>query len=562
MAELIGGVPLFLIYLAALTVFLLVVAPVLAAAQAFQFAARLLLAYARLLDAVLRRHEPQYQTRPLPRPDDEPQPAARNYWFGPAQRDLLLLAEHGRRLGRRTTVDAFRTVTNRIEQSPARRRPATIPLGLALYLGLAVGVLLAVPLLATCQLLHWLLVLLLQLGARLTAGVLRGLDLVALRLRGLQEGVLCPHCFERVRLPVHECANEDCRRRHTELRPGRYGILRRRCACGQRLATTLLGGRYRLPGYCTHANCGRQLSTETGRLAEFALPLVGGRAAGKTQLMAALLTNLQRPAPDGRAPGRCADEETAERYRLLREVLEISGHPRATQRELRRAYSLLLDRDRPPRLLHLFDTAGERFVKREDTDVLRYARAARTFLFVLDPLAVPAFWERLSAEQQDRLDRTLASDMPPQQVFDQATAAIQAMAVPLRRCRLAVAISKADLLEQVLDWPSDWARQRDSDAAAAWLAQELGLGNLVRAMRLDFREVRFFFTAALLVSSPESAESAEGGAAEPQVHESVTPLLQWCLAGNRRARAAAVRPDRQQQAAEPSPVRVRVRVRR
>ncbi|AUG76308.1 hypothetical protein CFP65_1409 [Kitasatospora sp. MMS16-BH015] len=531
MGELAGEALLFLGYLALLTLFVLFVAPVLALGQALRFAGTLLPAYARLVHSVLRRLDPQYQTRPLPLPEEEDQPAHRNYWFGPAQRDLRLIGEHGFRLYRQRAVDAFRAVNDRIEQSPARQRPFSVPVGLALHVGLLAGLAVGGAALLLLQLGQGALAGLAQTGARATAGVLRGLDLAALRLRGLQDGVLCPHCFERVPLPEHECAEPECRRRHSRLLPGRYGILRRRCACGQRLPTTLLGGRYRLPGYCTHAHCSRQLSTETGRLAEFALPLIGGRAAGKTLLMAAVLAQLQRPGPGGRTRGRFADQETEERYRLLREVLEISGHPRATPREIRRAHSVLLDHDSPPRLLHLFDTAGERFGNRADTDVLRYARAARTFLFVLDPLAVSTFTAGLHPSQRAQLDLGLASDMPPQQVFDQAVEAIRAMAVPLRRCRLAVAISKTDLLAPALGWRTDWARQQDSAVAAAWLEQELGQGNLVRAMRLTFGEVRFFFTAARL---------AEGGRAEDAgVHESVAPLVDWCLAGRQRRRLRA-----------------------
>ncbi|MGX4733271.1 TRAFAC clade GTPase domain-containing protein [Kitasatospora griseola] len=550
MAELVGVVLAFLAYLAALTLFVVFVAPIVAAAQALHLVALLLLGHARLLDAVLRRHEPEFQTRPLPRPDDEPQPAHRSYWFGPAQRDLLLIGTHGHRRVRRTAATAFRTVTDRIEQSSADLRPVTVPFGLALYAGLAVGLGLAAGLLGVLMVLHWLVVLLLQGGVRLAAVLLAGVDLALLRIRNLHEGVLCPHCFDRVRRPVHECSDEDCRRRHTELRPGRYGLLHRRCACGRRLPTTLLGGRYRLPGYCTHATCGRQLSTETGRLAEFALPLIGGRAAGKTQLMAAILTLLQRPDPDGRAHGRLADRETEERYQLLREVLEISGHPRATPPELRRGYSVLLDRGRPPRLLHLFDTAGERFVRREETDALRYARAARTFLFVLDPLAVPDFWNQLGPAQADRLDRTLASDMRPGDVFAAAVNAIGAMGVPLKRCRLAVAISKADLLEQALDGSAGLPRQDDSDAARRWLTEHLGLGGLLENMSLEFREVRFFFTASVLSDAQEDG-------AEPELHESVAPLLRWCLAGSRRPRVRP-RPRGAVPAQRTAPARARV----
>ncbi|WP_327674529.1 TRAFAC clade GTPase domain-containing protein [Kitasatospora sp. NBC_00458] len=538
----------------------LVLAPLVAAARALRLLDQLVRSYGRVLVDVLRRRDPQYQTLPLPRPQDEPQPAHRTYAFGPARRDLRLVAAHGPRTHRRLTADALRTVTDGL------RADRDVLLALAGYTGVLAAVLAALPLVAAALLAHALLVLLLRAGGGLAVLVLTGLDQPAVTARRLRQGVLCPHCFERVRRPEYECSRAACRRRHSDLRPGRYGVLRRRCQCDERLPTTLLTGRYRLPGYCTHGHCGRLLSTETGRLAEHALPLVGGRAAGKTQLMAAMLAVLRRTDPDGRAHARFADEETAERYRLQREVLEIRGHPRSTPRTRHRAHSVLLDRARPPRLLHLFDTAGEHFVSREDADALRYARAARTFLFVLDPLAVPGFWDLLDAGQRARLDRTLASSVDPQTVFGQAATAIAAMGVPLHRSRLAVAISKTDLLDEVrlLDElpdapaagrgrrrvrgprrggrtprggavPAGPGGARDSDRAAQWLRAELGLGNLVQAMHNEFGEVRFFFTAAVLTE-------------DGSVHPSVAPLLDWCLADGRRARAraraaaAAVRP--------------------
>ncbi|MFE6867268.1 hypothetical protein ACFVFS_11955 [Kitasatospora sp. NPDC057692] len=512
-------------FLARLAVSVLL-APLVAATRALRLLEQQLRSCGRVLADVLRRTDPQYQTLPLPRPEDERQPAYRAYAFGPARRDLRLVAAHGRSTHRRLTADALRAVTEglRIDRNAV--------LALAGYTGVAAAVLLTLPVLGGALLAHALAVLLLGAGARLAALLLAGLDRAALTVRHLRQGVLCPHCFERVRRPEYECSRPTCRRRHSDLRPGRYGVLRRRCRCDERLPTTLLAGRYRLPGYCCHAHCGRLLSTETGRLAEHALPLIGGRAAGKTQLMAAMLAVLQRPDPDGRAHARFADEETAERYRLQREVLEIRGHPRSTPRAPHRAHSVLLDRDRPPRLLHLFDTAGEHFVNREDTDALRYARAARTFLFVLDPLAVPAFWDLLDPGQQARLDRTLASSVQPQPVFDQAVQAVIAMGVPLHRSRLAVAVSKTDLLDEA-GLLADGGR--DSDRAAQWLERELGLGNLVQAMRNEFGEVRFFFTAAVLTE-------------DGSVHPSIAPLLDWCLADGRRARAraraaaAAVRP--------------------
>jgi Double-GTPase 2 len=265
------------------------------------------------------------------------------------------------------------------------------------------------------------------------------------------------------------------------------------------------------------------MSDNTGRFREVVLPLLGGRAAGKTRLMAAMLVALHQAAHQGAArQGRRADDtvgvrlasqETTDAYAVLRTVLDDNEYISATTSLLPHAHSLLLRTGRRTRLVNIFDPAGERLVSQERTDELRYLAAAHTFLFVVDPLSVPAFWDSLSEQEGSRIDPVLASQVHPQQVFDQAVQQAIEMGAALRDARLGVAISKTDLTEHVrlLDGRTDddqWARQ--------WLRDKLGLGNLIRAMDSEFGEVRFFFTAAITI-------------APRQAHPSIAPLVSWTL---------------------------------
>jgi len=56
------------------------------------------------------------------------------------------------------------------------------------------------------------------------------------------------------------------------------------------------------------------------------------------------------------------------------------------------------------------------------------------------------------------------------------------------------------------------------DDVAAWATDELGLGNLVRSVRLNFREACFFHTAAVM--------------ADGVMNTSIPALLRWVLARN------------------------------
>jgi hypothetical protein len=79
------------------------------------------------------------------------------------------------------------------------------------------------------------------------------------------------------------------------------------------------------------------------------------------------------------------------------------------------------------------------------------------------------------------------------------------MGTRLDRARLAVAVSKRDLLAEQPGLLPD--RPDDGDTARAWLCERLGLRNLVKAMDLEFGEVRFFW---------HGRGSGSGGASGPE----------------------------------------------
>jgi hypothetical protein len=506
-------------YAALVVLFLIFVAPFIALGVAIYVAGDLVGGYFHRMHGVLVRRAPEFQLIAPYRPgtpENGPEPAYRQYFFGPAMRDLRQVVTLGRQHAQRRVQAHADRFTGWGFTSPPVSALVTWPTGIALWVGLVAGAAIGGLLATVVAALHVGAVGITQAGARGCALALRGADTAALYARGVR-GMRCPWCYEESKYPAYRCT---CDRLHHDIRPGRYGIIRRRCACGRTMPTLILLGSYRLNAYCAHtASCGRQLSDETGRFREIVLPLLGGRAAGKTRLMAAILVSLNEAAgghSDGNDSGvglRLANQETTAAYEVLRTVLDDNGYISATTGDLPHAHSVLLRTGRRTGLVHIFDPAGERLVSRERTDELRYLAGARTFLFVLDPLSVQAFWDSLSEQERSSIDPLLASQVHPQQVFDQAVQQAIEMGAALRNARLGVAISKTDLAEhaRLLGGHTNdgrWARE--------WLTDELGLGNLVRSMDNEFREVRFFFTAAVTV-------------APRQAHPSIAPLVSWAL---------------------------------
>jgi hypothetical protein len=344
---------------------------------------------------------------------------------------------------------------------------------------------------------------------RAAGGTLRAVDSAVLRLRNIRMVCPNPNCYERVPYPSYECPGRACSRRHRDVRPGRFGILRRRCECGTRMKTLLLFGSAQMDAYCPY--CDKSLEHRPGKTAETVLPFFGAIGAGKTRLLFSVVTQLLLWSEEAR-PGRerftagLADTATTGKLEDASRWLSPDSAIGKTPAELPRAYLIRMTAGHDRRLLHMFDAAGEFFHTPGRTQELRYLNKAETFILVIDPLSVEAYWDRLLPEQQAKLKAMRSAAPSPELAYQQAHQEIEAMGVRLKKTRLAVVFSRADLIGT------------PGDDVAAWATDELGLGNLVRSVRLNFREACFFHTAAVM--------------ADGVMDSSIPALLRWVLARN------------------------------
>jgi hypothetical protein len=450
------------------------------------------------------RHQPPRE------PAAGEQPAYRQYFFSQGWADLEQSV--GAAAGRCQVLTV--QLTNRIVKSCFRGDAAWLvwPFGIVGVAGVGVGATGGAVALLVAVAVHAVLVGVAHVICWCGIALLRLIDTALLRLRGIR--MTCGACHHRVPYPAYECPGPGCTLRHTDVRPGRYGVFRRFCACGTGMPTLLLLGSHRLRAFCVY--CGEPLVSETGTAPEVMLPLFGATTAGKTRLMLTLVRAVSDLSAAASAGFEFADAETERRYRELLPALEPGRQTRQTVvGQMPRAYSVYVA---PPaavrRLVHVFDVAGERFVRRQRTEELRYLALARLYLFVLDPLSIEPFWRHLPEVHRARL-ASFRAVQPPEGLFVQTCEQMQMMGARTRRSRLAVAVSKHDL---VCHLPPFAGAASDSAALERCLVRDLQLGNLVRTMRREFREVRFFATAAML--------DREGG-----VDASVVALGRWLLDG-------------------------------
>ncbi|WP_261556387.1 TRAFAC clade GTPase domain-containing protein [Frankia tisae] len=445
--------------------------------------------------------------RPPPRrTEDGREPAYRQYLFQQAGRDLR---------------HAYRLVWPRLKAivTGHRRQVKNTffgygpmdwrwPVGVVLTVGQLTGTLLGLTVISLVAAAQGIVLLGVGLVALLGIYLLRGVDTVLLWIRGVR--ITCPACYRRGFYPVYECRN--CTARHHDVRPGRYGVVRRVCACGERLPTLLLLGSYRMKAFCAH--CEAPLADRVGTSAEVVLPVFGAAGAGKTRLMIVIMMAVDAIARRSDATLQLADEDTRRWDAQARRELLGSDNVAKTRIRLPRAYSMYIEPRRGSRrLVHVFDPAGEYFNESDRLQELQFLRLARTFLFVVDPLSIDGLWSRLDRGAQDR-NRSIRARREPEFVFAQTVQNLEAMGVPTEKSRLVVVVSKRDLISRLL---SDDGVEDGDEAVARWLDENLHQGNMLRAMRHAFGEVSFFLTTSVV-------------SADHQVDDSVERLTSWTLA--------------------------------
>lgn len=425
--------------------------------------------------------------RPFTAPADG-DPARPSYFYGPARSDLRYIRQLA--WGRwQDAAGGWQATVGRLWNPVSVSRALSGPIAVGLTIGLVAALPLAALLVGTVWLIQELLVGTATLGVRCTATTLRAVDSGVLFVRHIR--VRCVACFERIPYPAYRCPDPDCEQIHWDIRPGRYGVWRRTCECGRRMPTLLvLGSARQLEAICPYRACRQPLAHRPGEVQEIILPIFGAKGAGKTLLMYGIVKMLRESVQLG-IHVDYADPDTAGRLRDFESTLAAGSRPSATPSVLPRAYVLRLRIGRYRRILQLFDAAGELFYDSQRSAGLIYLGEANTFILVIDPLSVDAFWNGLPSGERARLVPDRSGAPHPGLAYQQTADRILEMGRQRVRRRLAIVFTRADLLG-----PEYGPGAGTGEEIRKWAVEGLGLASLLHEAESDFREVALFHTAA------------------------------------------------------------------
>lgn len=345
----------------------------------------------------------------------------------------------------------------------------------------------------------------------LLVGLLRGVDVV--RQRRWRSHASCPRCFAVAGVPAFECPG--CAELHRDLRPGMLGVLWRRCACGQVLPTTVLRAGAALVARCQVCPEHTALARGAAVATDIRVPVFGPPSAGKSQFVAAALAGLSDVAAGSATEVHATDERTARAYDETRAALRAAAGsiPKTQEATHPAPWTFTLRSGRRHALLHLFDAAGERYVDAAQNAQLGYLDGARTLVFILDPFSIRDLRARLGGDRRRLLTEAGAAEHDPEDAYNTTATRLREFGVATGRQRLAVVVTKADLLDGL---PAAQPPQSGSAAVRGWLHHR-GLDNLVTAAERDFGEVRYFLVSS--VAGPDGT------------FDRATAPLTWILAG-------------------------------
>lgn len=345
----------------------------------------------------------------------------------------------------------------------------------------------------------------------LLIALLRRIDRWSMALLRATAGCSQSGCYHQTTLPSFECPNPECPEIHRDLRPGRLGVLYRRCDCGVVLPTMITRASRTLVAICP--SCDSPLSTGAGSRQTIQIPVFGSVASGKTRFILAAVLGFKEQlenhggiliADDVYSTAVLAAASTLLHEQTSTQKTSAAKTPMGIVLRARRKTGREVE-------IHVFDTAGELFHTQETAQQLSFLGTARGMVFVLDPFTIKAIRTTATNSQSHTFSDISLGHGLPSDAYQSAVERLRNSGIDTKRKHLAVVLAKADKLfllsaARTLD-------PKDQSSIAAWL-EDQGLDDLVQRMGMDFKDVRYFLSDSMSASEDTAQELNPSAALE------------------------------------------------
>ncbi|MGD6831896.1 TRAFAC clade GTPase domain-containing protein [Sutcliffiella halmapala] len=321
------------------------------------------------------------------------QPAYQIYWMKKAFHDIRSVYRH--------TVEANTfSMKKFIQRSNRLKSIYGFSLGLIPYVTMRISaytaLLIGYLFLVCCSILHFLVCGVISLGTYLYLGVFYILD--QFRLKSKKIETVCPSCYHKSELPDYVCYG--CGVSHTNLRPGLFGVRKRKCQCGQVLPATYYTQRQQLEAKCK----GCQKTLRVKEATPFCVSVIGSPSSGKTTFVTSMIRNLQEgvAAESGFEADFLYEEEKLKHEQHVVGMRQGS-FPMKTINNKPLAMNIKLSSKkwRNDKLLYIYDPAGEAYNNTKELALHHYYSYLNGLVLIIDPFAMPDLAEAYKEQLTD-----------------------------------------------------------------------------------------------------------------------------------------------------------------
>lgn len=349
---------------------------------------------------------------------------------------------------------------------------------------------------------------------------LKFVDAVFCTIKGLSNNCYNPGCERKFRLPIYVCPK--CHAFHYRLVPSKYGILKRKCNCGEKLPTTFFNGRQKLDQLCPHC----QSPVIKGAHRSLLIPVVGGANAGKTCYVTMAINQIEKNASNiglGFEYQYVAGDE----YKENSKRMESGLCPQKTSDLAFKYYNFFLStqNDKIKNLISVCDIAGEAFANQDIMNRQQGFRFADGMIVVVDPLSITEFKDELMKKlSPQELQSINASTQPIGDVLSGLINTMESLyhvdAKATIKKTMVVVFTKCDItgiddrigtaaINQYMAQNEDASYCDASNALCESFLTEYGETSFLNTLKGKFSEVQFFTCSSLGHNSDGGKFTAE-----------------------------------------------------
>jgi len=331
-------------------------------------------------------------------------------------------------------------------------------------------------------------------------------------LRTRKISTICPTCYTYSTLPYYLCHH--CERIHKNLRPGRFGIRKRTCACGAILPTTALDQRYKLQAICTNDAC--QTAFLANELTPITISLIGGPSSGKTSfILSAIHEFMTKNQPTNALTANFLQAKDEAIFNEHIEQLKRGIYPSQTSEKNPQALNVQLidENEQQKQLLYIFDPAGDVYQTSDELLPHQFLKYTDGYVLLIDPFTSVHMAQSYEHKYKQHLASLQPAKTLPENDYNTFIVHLStnhSVKVEKKiKTPLAVVISKIDgfkedeffkTVQQIQKTNETLDEYQLMNKASKKFLQRLGYRSLVRQIETRFTTYQFFIASSNLMS--------------------------------------------------------------